>query len=169
MYSESYIEVYLMGLSVFRFLFFPVIRACNVAALYNHCSTHSCISSIIVPLNKLQYNNTFLLHRCLLVPHNVGVSASGELVWNQTDATYTFKAKWTVPRIYNLPETLVYFVFARLLPLRLFKEDKKFKQNVTAVSHRCHACKPHAFKSVTAYSCACKHVLQYMYSTCHQM
>ena len=102
------------------------------------------------------------------MPYNVGVSASGELVWNQTDATYTFKAKWTVPRTYNLPETITKFFFARLLKLGRFfiREDRNFKQEVPAVRH---ACKLHASQSVTAYHCACLCATVNVQYTCHQV
>ena len=85
----------------------------------------------------------------IIVPDNVGVSASGELVWNQTDGTYTFKAKWTVPRTYNLPETITSFLFARLLPVghHFFAIDANFKQEVPAVRHACKL-----LQSVIAYN-----------------
>lgn len=72
----------------------------------------------------------------LPVPYTVGVAASGELVWNQTDATYTIKANWTVPITYNLPETIVSFVVQRLTKggsPYFFNPDPNFKEEVQAV------------------------------------
>ena len=85
----------------------------------------------------------------LLVPDNVGVSASGELVWNQTNATYTFKANWTVPRTYNLPEDITSFLFARLRPPSFFIVDRNFREDVPAVRHACKL-----LQSVPAWLCA---------------
>ena len=65
----------------------------------------------------------------------VGVSLSGELVWNQTDATYTFKANWTVPRTYNLPETAISFTLSRVTArfFGFYIPDRNFQVVVPAV------------------------------------
>ena len=89
----------------------------------------------------------------------MGVSASGELVWNQTDATYTFKAKWTVPRTYNLPETITSFLFCRVSAPLFFFCDRNFNQIVPAVSlHasylRVHACG--CMCTIVFIACVCR-------------
>ena len=128
-----------------------------ILSMHRECCMHSTVTQC-----KLLCPHWLILTIAFyIVSNNVGVSAGGELVWNQTDTTYTFKAKWTVPRTYNLPETITRFTFCKLSRLGPHFSfcDQNFNQIVPAVSLHASCLRVHAcgcICTIVRIACVCR-------------